>query len=106
MSALPWSAVIARSAPGAPGSSASTASIAATTRPRQPSTTSRAAIVASQTPRVADHVGVGVVRDDEVVAAGPIASTSASVTPTALIAGSRSYVATLGLGIRRRSSPG
>ena len=39
---------------------------------------------------VADHVRVREVGDDEVVAADPIASTRASVTPAALIAGSRS----------------
>src|SRR6476646_4224030 len=36
----------------------------------------------------------------------PIAATIASVTPLADISGARSYVATLGLGIRSRSSPG
>src|SRR3954453_20274592 len=38
--------------------------------------------------------------------ADSIASTSASVTPAALISGWRSYVATFGDGISRRSSPG
>ena len=49
-SALPWSAVIASSAPGPAGSRASTVSIAATIRARQPSITVSASIVASQTP--------------------------------------------------------
>ena len=67
-SALPWSAVMASSAPGAAGSAASTASMAATIRARQLSRTSRAADCRVPDPRVADHVRVGVVGDDEVVA--------------------------------------
>ena len=68
-SALPWSAVIARSAPGAAGSPASTARAAATIRARQPSMTSRRVDRRVPHAGVADHVRVGEVGDDEVVAA-------------------------------------
>ena len=51
-SALPWSAVIASSAPGPPAATdaSSTASSAVATRSMQPSSTSQAATVAAQTP--------------------------------------------------------
>ena len=70
-SALPWSAVMARSAPGPSGSAASTASTAATTRARQASIVARAVDRRRPDAGVPDHVRVGVVGDDEVVGARP-----------------------------------